>query len=174
MPDSEAGRVEQNSTAPTTSRSWRLGLAVRLGYDRAMPFRVVARRRKPGTATSFAAALVLAAATVAFGGCKTSHGGVEASGGAGAGAGGMTGGAGGVTGGAGAGGSAGGHGGAGGAANPCTTALFCDDFEAYAAGVAPGSPWHASTNMGAVSVDTTHARSGTKAVKMTTQARTTD
>src|SRR5581483_2926557 len=82
---------------------------------------------------------------------------------------------GGNTGGTGAGGSTGNDGAAGSAGgDPCTTALYCDDFEKYAANVAPTTPWHTSTNMGAVTVDGAFAHSGSQSMKMTTQARTTD
>jgi hypothetical protein len=60
------------------------------------------------------------------------------------------------------------------AANPCATALFCDDFESYAVGQPPGGSWQPQTNLGAVAVDGAQARSGTKSVKLTTQARTSD
>ena len=50
---------------------------------------------------------------------------------------------------------------------PCT-ALLCEDFESYMMGSAPGAPWSASTNQGAVAVDGEHAVSGTRAVKFTT------
>lgn len=70
----------------------------------------------------------------------------------------------------GVGGAAGGNGGAGGTAvggsggNPCATAIFCDDFESYAAGAAPKGPWKVTTNQGTVAVDTMHAHSGKNAV----------
>jgi len=128
------------------------------------------------------APLVLAAgalATVALG-CKTTRGGAEAAGGAGAiadgGAGGQTAGTGGAATGAGGSGVTGAGGGAtaGAGGDPCATAMFCDDFEKYAAGAPPTTPWRASTNLGAVAVDTTQSRSGAKSVKLTTQARTSD
>jgi hypothetical protein len=53
-------------------------------------------------------------------------------------------------------------------------AIFCDDFESYAAGHAPGGSWSAKTTLGTVAVDGTQHRSGSKAVKFTTQAKTTD
>ena len=67
-------------------------------------------------------------------------------------------------------------GGAGGSAagDPCATALFCDDFETYAANAAPTTPWRAATNLGTVTVDATLHHSGNQSVKMTTQARTTN
>jgi hypothetical protein len=124
------------------------------------------------------------ATAIASAGCKTSHGGAEATGGAtmvaDGGAGGGTGGTPSGTGGtpSGAGGSgvtgAGGGAAAGAGGNPCATAIFCDDFEKYAAGAPPTTPWRAATNLGAVAVDTTQSRSGAKSVKLTTQARTSD
>jgi hypothetical protein len=72
-------------------------------------------------------------------------------------------------------GSAGNSGAAGGATgDPCATALFCDDFETYAANAAPTTPWRTATNLGAVTVDSSLSHSGSKSVKMTTQARTTN
>ena len=51
-------------------------------------------------------------------------------------------------------------------ANPCAPALFCDDFEDDAVGVAPAAPWRDETGpSGAtVRVDTVHAHSGKQAV----------
>ncbi len=109
--------------------------------------------------------------------CKSTHVGADALGGATGSGGGAAGAAGsggaaparapaGVTGNDGAAGSTGG--------DPCATALFCDDFEKYAANAAPTTPWRASTNMGAVTVDGAFAHSGSQSIKMTTQARTTD
>lgn len=55
-------------------------------------------------------------------------------------------------------------GGAGGGSGACGSALFCDDFESYAA--MPGAPWTVSTNdFGTVSIDGTQHKSGSKAVK---------
>ncbi|HET6148498.1 MAG TPA: hypothetical protein VFH68_13275, partial [Polyangia bacterium] len=130
------------------------------------------------------------AAAIAAAGCKTTHGDAEGTGGSGVvadgGAGGQPGGTGGAPTGAGgaptgaggvrtgAGGSGvsgvGGGAAAGAAGDPCATAIFCDDFEKYAAGATPTSPWRAATNQGAVAVDTNQHRSGTKSVKLTTQA----
>ena len=78
----------------------------------------------------------------------------------------------GATGGTGAAGAQGSSGGAAGSAagDPCTTAIFCDDFESYAAGQAPGGNWTKSTNLGAVAVDDTQSHSGKKSVKFTTQS----
>jgi hypothetical protein len=88
--------------------------------------------------------------------------GTTGSGGASGGRGGA-GGAGGSTGGAGASGSIGTGGAAG---DPCATALFCDDFESYTAGNAPGAPWTRQVSSGSTAaVDTAQARSGTKSVK---------
>jgi len=57
-----------------------------------------------------------------------------------------------------------GTGGAGG--DPCATALFCDDFETYTAGQAPGSPWSKQVSSGStVAVDTTQFHSGAQSVK---------
>jgi hypothetical protein len=67
----------------------------------------------------------------------------------------------------GAGGPAGADGGtmvADGGADPCATAIFCDDFEAYAAGGAPKGKWKVTTNNGTIAVDGTHAHSGKNAV----------
>ncbi|HEX4340450.1 MAG TPA: hypothetical protein VH062_31290 [Polyangiaceae bacterium] len=55
-------------------------------------------------------------------------------------------------------------------ADPCATALFCENFESYATGKAPGGGWKTSTNMGTVSVVDTAQLGGTKAVECTTQA----
>ena len=123
--------------------------------------------------TGVAFALALAGA-----GCKTTHVGSDALGGATGSGGGVAGAAGSGSGG-GAGPGSGGSPGSGGAAgstggDPCTTALFCDDFEKYAANAAPTTPWRASTNMGTVTVDGALAHSGSQSVKVTTQARTTD
>jgi len=52
--------------------------------------------------------------------------------------------------------------------DPCATAIFCDDFESYAAGQAPGGNWTKATNLGTVAVDDTQSRSGKKSVKFTT------
>jgi hypothetical protein len=108
---------------------------------------------------------------------------IAGTGGVGAGSGGVSGGVGGSNGGTGGlagrggivtgtgGGFAGTGGAAGSAADPCATALFCDDFEGYAAGPAPGGSWTSQLNGGTVAVDTTQFRSGAKSVKFTTPAR---
>ena len=51
-------------------------------------------------------------------------------------------------------------------AAPCAPALFCDDFEDDAEGVAPGSPWRDETGPSGASVrvDSVHAHSGKRAV----------
>jgi hypothetical protein len=56
------------------------------------------------------------------------------------------------------------------AADLCAGTLLCDDFEMYPAGQQPGGPWHTSTNMGAVAIDSTRAHSGANSVHITTQA----
>ena len=123
---------------------------------------------------------VLIAVALVVGGCKANNRSPDGAGGAGGAAGAPdAGGAAGARPGVGGTGVGGGPTGAGGsapdaAADPCTTAIFCDDFERYAAGAAPGAPWRAQTNLGTVSVDTSHSRSGGKSVKLTTQARTTN
>jgi hypothetical protein len=113
------------------------------------------------------------AAGSAGGGGGTSDGGAGAAGRAGSGgAAGAAGGAGGTGGGAGAaggtagaaGGGAGAPGGAGSGADSCATAIFCDDFEAYAAGAAPKGQWKVTTNNGTLAVDGTHAHSGKNAI----------
>lgn len=78
---------------------------------------------------------------------------------------------GGTSAGAGAGGDAPGGGGAGGSAgaDPCATALFCDDFEDYTTGQEPDGAWTSTTRSGSLSVETTRASSGTKAVRFTTE-----
>jgi hypothetical protein len=59
-----------------------------------------------------------------------------------------------------------GGGGSGGAVDPCANTLFCDDFESYAAGSAPGAPWSlAVTSGGTVVVATDRAHSGSNSVK---------
>ncbi len=60
--------------------------------------------------------------------------------------------------------------------NPCTngTAVFCDDFETATVGGAPRAPWHVLTNKGTATVASTQAYSGTKALKCTTTASTSD
>lgn len=54
------------------------------------------------------------------------------------------------------------------ASGSCVGALICEDFESYTVGKAPAGPWATSTNGGAIAVDSTHAKSGTKSVHVTT------
>jgi hypothetical protein len=61
-------------------------------------------------------------------------------------------------------GGAGGNGGGTAGSNPCASAIFCDDFEAYTAGAAPKGQWKVTTNHGTLAVDGTHAHSGKNAV----------
>lgn len=55
-----------------------------------------------------------------------------------------------------------------GPSDPCKGALVCDDFEGYAAGAPPGSPWTVSLSngQGSVAVDTARAHSGSRSVKV--------
>jgi hypothetical protein len=50
----------------------------------------------------------------------------------------------------------------------CASAIYCDDFERYAPGAAPTSPWTASENAGSVIIDDTRAVSGSRALRFTT------
>lgn len=50
----------------------------------------------------------------------------------------------------------------------CQSALFCDNFEGFAAGTAPAGAWTAIQNNGSVSVDATRAFRGAQSVKATT------
>ena len=121
----------------------------------------------------------IALSAAALSGCKSNHGAAEGTAGTGPGATGgaagslpdggpaATGGAGGIA--TGGGGAAGGP-----AVDPCASAIFCDDFEKYAAGASLTSPWRSQVNMGTVSVDASQSHSGGKSVKFTTLARTTD
>lgn len=55
----------------------------------------------------------------------------------------------------------------------CQTALACENFDALPLDGAPsGAAWTATQNLGTVRVDTTHAYSGTQAVKATTPTTT--
>jgi hypothetical protein len=54
-------------------------------------------------------------------------------------------------------------------AGDCSTALLCEDFEAYPAGQAPGGPWAVDASQGTVAVDETRAVSGTRSVRFTTE-----
>jgi hypothetical protein len=89
------------------------------------------------------------------------------------------GGAGGVTGGSGGTAGAAGSAGTGGttSADACAGAVYCDDFDTYAAPGNPGGDWVTSVaysgNMnGMVSVDTAHAYSGTKSIHFKTPGST--
>jgi hypothetical protein len=100
-------------------------------------------------------------------GASAGSGGGGTAGGATAGSGGGSGGGPGGRGGSGGGAAGTGGAGTGGAAgDPCATALFCDDFEKYTAGQAPGAPWTRQVSTGSTAaVDTTQFHSGTKSVK---------
>ncbi len=63
------------------------------------------------------------------------------------------------------GGAGGGEGGQ--ADDACATALFCDDFESYSAGQAPGGRWTTRETNGAVTIDTAQKVSGNQSVKFT-------
>ena len=56
------------------------------------------------------------------------------------------------------------------AGDPCAGSFFCDDFEAYAAGAAPGKPWAVTESGGKVAVDGAHVHSGKNAVKLAANA----
>lgn len=60
----------------------------------------------------------------------------------------------------------GGHGGA----DPCATALYCDDFEGYTTGAPPSGKWQSSPSHGSAVVDTGRAKSGKNAVKISADA----
>src|SRR5260221_4627425 len=60
----------------------------------------------------------------------------------------------------------------GGAGDPCATAGFCEDFESYPAGSAPGGDWKAQTSHGAVSVVEDQRFGGLRSAKFTTEATT--
>ncbi|HEX2733731.1 MAG TPA: hypothetical protein VHM70_19105 [Polyangiaceae bacterium] len=49
-------------------------------------------------------------------------------------------------------------------ADPCATALFCDDFDDDSLGMPPGDPWTSDVNGGTVEVSSEHAFSGANAV----------
>jgi hypothetical protein len=49
--------------------------------------------------------------------------------------------------------------------DPCAHTFFCDDFDTYTAGQAPGGKWGKNESGGTIAVDTLHARSGKNAVK---------
>ena len=87
------------------------------------------------------------------------------------GGGGVSGGTGGGAGSGATGGTAGTTGTGGASADTCASAIFCDDFEKYTAGQAPGSPWTTALGSGTAAVDTAQFHSGGKSVKFTTQAK---
>jgi hypothetical protein len=65
----------------------------------------------------------------------------------------------------------GGAGTGGSGADPCATALFCDDFESYTVGQAPTGNWTRQVSSGSTAaVDMAQARSGTKSVKFVAAA----
>jgi hypothetical protein len=53
--------------------------------------------------------------------------------------------------------------------DPCSTALFCDDFEAMTSGAKPSGPWSVREYDGSVVVDGTRHYSGNQALKATTR-----
>ena len=55
-------------------------------------------------------------------------------------------------------------------ADPCDSAIFCEDFESYSSGEVPGGAWSAQTNLGSVSVDTSRQVSGSNSVRFDTEA----
>ena len=57
-------------------------------------------------------------------------------------------------------------------AEPCATALFCDDFEAFPMGAPPAAPWSNNMKGGTIAVDSEHVHSGTRAVKISAAAAT--
>lgn len=59
-----------------------------------------------------------------------------------------------------------------GVVDACAGLLLCEDFESYDAGRAPSGRWQTSLAKGTVAVDTAHAASGAKAVRLTVQAGT--
>jgi len=59
--------------------------------------------------------------------------------------------------------------GAGGQPDVCQTARFCEDFEGYTTGMAPGGGWRARVNHGAVSVVEEQKFLGLKSAKFTTE-----
>ena len=54
--------------------------------------------------------------------------------------------------------------------DPCAKSFFCDDFESYTAGGAPGGKWGKSENGGTIVVDAQRAHSGRNAVKASATA----
>jgi len=63
-----------------------------------------------------------------------------------------------------------GDGGTDAAVDPCAHSIFCDDFDSYVAGKAPGGKWGKNESGGTIAVDTQHARSGKNAVKASAAA----
>jgi hypothetical protein len=51
----------------------------------------------------------------------------------------------------------------------CSTALLCEDFEAYPAGQGPAGPWTVDTAQASVVIDETRAVSGARSVRITTE-----
>lgn len=56
--------------------------------------------------------------------------------------------------------------------DPCANTIFCDDFEAYAAGSPPAGKWGNNQSTGSLAVNTGKAHSGKNAVKITGDATT--
>jgi hypothetical protein len=125
-----------------------------------------------GAATSGASGSATAGASsgATAGGAPGAAGNTSLSGSSGTGTGGANGGSPATAGAAGASTTAGaagsGQAGAAGSSAKCGTALFCDDFESYTD--APGAPWTVQKNaQGAVTIDGTQHKSGTKSAKFT-------
>lgn len=55
-------------------------------------------------------------------------------------------------------------------ADPCDTAIFCEDFESYTVGQAPAGAWSTQTNSGSVSIDDSRQVSGSKSARFVTEA----
>jgi hypothetical protein len=60
--------------------------------------------------------------------------------------------------------------GAAAAADPCASALVCENFDALASGARPGAPWAVNENNGSVRVSTERAFSGTNSLHCTGNA----
>ena len=60
----------------------------------------------------------------------------------------------------------------GGPDGSCNGTFVCDSFDTYTVGAAPPSPWVVSKNIGTVTVDTTHAFSGTQSVEVSSPSST--
>jgi len=56
------------------------------------------------------------------------------------------------------------------AVDPCATARFCEDFESYPSGAAPGGSWSTQTNLGQVNVVTSQKYRGQKSAQFSTQS----